>query len=32
MYTEAKVQSKLLGQIVNQMAKGAKLQKEPEFT
>jgi hypothetical protein len=32
MYTEAKVQSKLLGQIVNQMAKGAKLQKEPEFS
>lgn len=32
MYTEAKTQSKLLGQIVNQMAKGVKLQKEPEFS
>lgn len=32
MYTEAKVQSKLLGQIVNQMAKGSKLQATPEFS
>ena len=32
MYTEAKVQSKLLGEIVKQMAKGSKLQAEPEFT
>lgn len=31
MYTEAKVQSKLLGQIVNQMAKGSAI-KKPEFT
>ena len=30
MYTEAKVQSKLLGQIVNKMAKGKTL--EPEFS
>lgn len=32
MYTEAKVQSKLLGQIVNKMAKGATLKETPEFT
>jgi hypothetical protein len=32
MYTEAKVQSKLLGQIVNKMAKGATLKETPEFS
>lgn len=32
MYTEAKVQSKLLGQIVNKMAKGATIQPAPEFS
>lgn len=32
MYTEAKVQSKLLGQIVNKMAKGATIAEPKEFS
>ncbi len=32
MYTEAKTQSQLLGKILDKMAKGSAVQKEPEFT